>query len=124
MHQTETVSLDNICGGAAKELFDHEMERILANIADINTDADKRRRITLQFDFKPLPDRTGASISFSVNSKPAPVAQVKSTIFLIRKDGKLAAYSADVNQGHLYTEESQEPTKSKFVPTGIYNLRP
>jgi len=34
----EKVGLDSIGRGAAGELFDEEMKRVLANIEDVNTD--------------------------------------------------------------------------------------
>jgi hypothetical protein len=122
MDITNPVNLENICGGAPSELFDHELQQLLANIADINTDADKRRSITLKFDFKPLADRTGASISFSVNSKLVPVSAVKSTIFLGRKDGKLAAYSPEANQVSMFDRPDDGPSRRE--PTKVVTLKP
>lgn len=48
--QEVPVTLVSIGGGAAVELFDIELERVLANIKDVNTDPKTRRRITLVVD--------------------------------------------------------------------------
>ena len=39
------VSLTNLGNGAAVELFDHELQKVLANIDDPNTDPKEKRKI-------------------------------------------------------------------------------
>lgn len=107
--EPQPVSLVTICGGAAAEVFEREFAEVLKNIDDPNTAPEANRKITLQFDIKPMPDRSGASVTFSCGSKLAPVAIVKSTLFLHRDGGALKAYSADVRQQTIFGGEDKPP---------------
>lgn len=101
----ETVNIGNICGGAVPEVFDRELQEILKNIGDINTDADAKRKITLEFEFSPLPDRTGAIVTLHCKSKVAPVEGVSSSIFVLRDKGQVTAYTRDVRQQELFNRD-------------------
>ena len=101
--EAEKLSLANIARGAAEEIFAHELERILENIADINSDAEQKRTITLEFSFKPFEDRSGFSIVVSSKAKLAAVQAVKATAFLVRKGGQIFAYPHDPRQASLFT---------------------
>ena len=105
MSVPQKVSLATICGGAVAEVFDRELQEVLKNIDDTNTTPDAKRKITLTFDIEPMADRSGAAVTFSCGSKLAPVAHVKSSVFLHRDGGQLAAYAADVRQQAMFGEE-------------------
>ncbi|MGH9747262.1 MAG: hypothetical protein ACRD59_14290 [Candidatus Acidiferrales bacterium] len=83
--QPENVSLGNLCGGAIEEVFQKEWASVLANIADVNTNAEAKRKITLEFTIKPFEDRSGAQVTFSCKSKTVPIEEVKGTVFLQRQ---------------------------------------
>jgi hypothetical protein len=53
----ESVNLGSIARGAAMEIFELEIAKIAANIADPNTKASKKRKLTLEFTFTPDSDR-------------------------------------------------------------------
>ena len=80
-HEVEVVSLSNLCGGAIEEVFQREFAEVLANIADINTDAEAKRKITLEFTIQPFEDRSGAQVTFACKSKTVPVNAVKGTVW-------------------------------------------
>lgn len=109
MGAPKEVNLSTICGGAAAEVFDREFREVLKNIDDPNTAPDANRKITLIFDIKPMPDRSGAAVTFSCGSKLAPIAVVKSTIFLSRDGGVVKAYGADVRQQAMFNEPEKTP---------------
>ena len=100
------ANIGNICGGAVPEQFEHEMRRILANIADPNTDPEAKRSLTLEFKFTPSPDRKAAVVSFMCKSKVAGVQGVAGSIFM----SKGLAYTEDPRQTALFAK--QEPASS------------
>ena len=83
--EPEEVSLSNLCGGGVEEVFQREFAAVLANIADVNTDPEAKRKITLEFTVEPFEDRSGAQVTFSCRSKTVPVESVSGTVFLQRK---------------------------------------
>ena len=99
------LTLGTICGGAAEEVFAREFAEVLKNMVDPNTPAASAREIILKFRFKPLSDRSGAEVTFACASKLAPVDIVKSSIFLSRGGGQLAAFAPDTRQTPLFIEE-------------------
>jgi hypothetical protein len=50
------LQLDNIGLGIAVEKFEQELVKVIANIADPNTDANEKRGIVLDFTIKPMGD--------------------------------------------------------------------
>jgi len=96
------VSLDTIGGGALVELFDAELSRILANIADPNTDTKVQRRITLSVSFKPNRERDIADVTMKCESKLAGIQSVDSQLFLGKQKGKLIAVESDPRQTTLF----------------------
>jgi len=56
----ETVSLDNLGGGAAVEKFNDELVEVLRNIQDPNTSPTAMREIKLTVSLKPAEDRASA----------------------------------------------------------------
>ena len=64
------LSLVNIKEGAAVEMFDNQLNKVLSNIHDINTSL-KPREITLKVRFVPSEDRTLITLGVSCTSKLA-----------------------------------------------------
>jgi hypothetical protein len=64
-----SVNIGNVCDGAVPERFEHEMKRILANIADPNTDPEAKRCLTLEFKISPSPDRNQRSCRLPASRK-------------------------------------------------------
>lgn len=107
----DSLSIANICSGAVSEIFQRELDRVLANIADVNTPADKKRKIQLTFIIKPYEDRTGAEIEFGCSSQLAPVETVEGRIFLGRRDGRLVAVPHDPRQPELFDRPAEPSDK-------------
>jgi hypothetical protein len=87
------VSLEQLAEGAAGELFEREMQRVLGNILDPNTDWKKRREITLKFIIAANEDRESAILAVDANSKIAPARPHVQPIFLGRRNGRMVAVS-------------------------------
>jgi hypothetical protein len=98
----EEVSLSNLCGGAIEEVFQREFAQVLANIADVNTDPEAKRKITLEFTILPFEDRSGAQVTFACKSKTVPVEAVKGTVFLERRGLVMVARPHDPKQQRMF----------------------
>jgi hypothetical protein len=102
MEEKEQVSLTNLCGGAVDEVFQREFAAVLANIADVNTNPEAKRKITLEFTIAPFEDRSGAQVTFACKSKTIPVEAVKGTVFLQRKGLVMIAVPHDPKQIRMF----------------------
>ena len=72
MIQEEKMTLATIGEGAAQELFEEQLQRVLKNISDPNTVQTAARSITLKFVFKPDDDREGSAVQIMASSSLAP----------------------------------------------------
>lgn len=104
--ESKTLNLGNICGGAAEEVFGRVLQEVLENVADVNTDPKKSRRVTLTFDITPSNDRSVAEVSFVCTSKLVSVPAVKASIFISDKGGHVTAYPSDQRQEKLFKEKA------------------
>ena len=93
MPKFEKLSHNNLCSGAAHELFEREMDAVMANVSDINTDPKAKRVITLTVELKPKSDRGSADVSIKCSSKVAPVKVVEGTVECGQAAGKATAYA-------------------------------
>lgn len=103
------VTLDNIGGGALSELFDAELSRILANIADPNTDTAAKRTVTITVSFKPNRDRDVADVELKCSSKLAGIMTVSTQLFMGKRNGKLIAVESDPRQSSLFDPDKASP---------------
>lgn len=71
MKTFESVTLDNLNQGAAKELFEGAWQRLLDNIGDPNTSPTKARVLTLKITVKPDEQREGATTEVAVTTSLA-----------------------------------------------------
>jgi len=108
LEKPNELSLSNICGGAAEEVFSRELLEVLTNIADVNTPAEAKRKITLTFDFTPFQDRSGAQVDMSSSSKLAAIQKVRSNVFIFRKGDLIKALPHDPRQAALFEEKQPE----------------
>ena len=65
----EAMSYNTLGGGAAAEMFDRELEKILANIQDPNRPYKPTREITLKLTLAPDESREKVKTSIAVSSK-------------------------------------------------------
>jgi hypothetical protein len=98
----EKLSLANVCNGAAEELFNEELKRVLTNIKDPSTDADKARTVTITFKFTPLKDRSSATVSCACKSTIAPVSPVVAPIVISGEGLAVQGYHANIEQAGLF----------------------
>jgi hypothetical protein len=107
------VTLDTIGGGALAELFKVELQRVLNNIDDPNTDAGAKRAISIDVVFTPGAERNSAAVSISCTSKLSGIKRVSTQVYMGRRDGKLIAVESNPHQSTLF-----DPPMGKSAATG------
>lgn len=83
----QEVTLANLTKGALLEQFDIELDKVIENIADPNTDTKKARKITVNITLKPNKSRTLVAVDAQVKATLAPANKVETNL-LIDKDNK------------------------------------
>ncbi len=112
MDSLPVVDLFTICHGAAAELFQEAQNKVNANIKDANTNL-KKRHITLNFEYEPYADRSGAQVTCTVNTKLAARTGIDSSIILRRIDGSLQAFTPDTLQMDITFDSEPAPSERK-----------
>lgn len=93
---SERVSLENLGGGAAVEMFDHQLKRVLENVQDPNTPWKTPRRVTLTVIIQPDEGREGATVQVAAESKLVAPASYKTQFMLGR--GKNSGHAQEYPQ--------------------------
>jgi hypothetical protein len=101
----QVVRLETIACGAAAERFNEELEKVLANIADINTDPEKSRAITLTITFQPNKMREQATVVVASVAKLAPVKPADSVVYFGKNRGRRIAVEFDPRQGSFFDQK-------------------
>lgn len=104
--QITVVTLANLADGAALELFQSEVGKVLANILDPNTDPKQERSITLKVAIKPDEDRVLGGVKISVSSKLAGLKGVKTNFYFGRHGGQLVATEYNPKQAGLFDDKA------------------
>jgi len=105
--QMQFVTLDGLGDGAALEKFQTELGRVLENIADINTPATDKRKITLTFEFKPDEDRQASKIIISSSSTLASDRRQEAIVAIGRHGGRRVAVDRTPPQLPFQEPENQ-----------------
>jgi hypothetical protein len=74
---------------------------VLANIADLNTNAKTPRVINIQVTYKPAESRESSEITLQVTSKLAGIKAVRKEVYLGRQDGQHVAMQFNPRQAGL-----------------------
>ncbi len=84
--QRQIKRLDELMDGALTERFNYEMDRVLQNVFDVNTDPKIKRQIQIVIDIKPNERRDAAEFRVDVKSKLAQPVAVTQTVMLYQDD--------------------------------------
>jgi hypothetical protein len=101
----ETINLGNLCNGAALEIFEDAVAKVMANIVDPNTDATKKRSIKLEFTFEPSESREVGDCVLKCETKMAPIKAAKGNFFLSKRAGQIKGYAQNPKQEALFAAE-------------------
>ena len=111
MISRDLKSLDQLMDGALVERFNQELAKLMENVYDLRTDPNKRRRISLIFDFKPNERRDAAEMSADVKIMTAPPIPLTQTILMsISDDGHVRLTErTDQVPGQISIEGQEAP---------------
>lgn len=95
------TNLQNIGRGVACELFEEDFKKVLANIADENTEAETVREIRITIKIKPSETREIGATRITSSIKLAPVKAFKGMLFFGTDGKEINAYEQDIEQPGL-----------------------
>ena len=82
---TKDLSIETLCGGAVQERINRALRKVSDKILDPNTEAKKKRSISLTLTFIPNEtDREDCSVEANVSMKLAPEEGVKTQLYINR----------------------------------------
>ena len=84
--ERQMKKLDELMDGAVTERFNVEMDRVMRNIYDPNTDPEAKRQITITITIEPNESRDVGRYKVEVKSKIAPMAPITQVCFLRQSD--------------------------------------
>jgi len=116
MHQT--ITLDNLKGGAVLERFEDELKRLAENVIDPNCEARAKREIVLRIVVKPDSERRIATIGIYAYSKLAPPLALVTRAFFAKDGGQAVAFEDDPQQLTLdkFIETKPQPNNVAQLP--------
>lgn len=128
------IDLNNFADGALLERVNMEIGKVLENIQDLNTDATKKRKVTITLDIEPSDRRELANVVSSVKSTLVPTTAVSASL-MIGHDGRQAIgrelkssmpgqYMVDVDSGEIVNDDGtklEEP--STAVESTVIDFR-
>jgi hypothetical protein len=112
------VTLVTIGKGVLMELFDRELERVMADILDLNSEAEAKRSIQIKIGINPDKDRGFGACTIEVSSllgKPKPVG---SLMYFGRKNGKFIAVENQPEQSEMFDKLGPRPVVAINSKTG------
>ena len=115
------MTLATLNDGAAVEMFDMELLKILDNIADVNTDPEQKREITLRVVLHPDIDRRQAVVDIECKSKMAAHRGSETTVYLGKIEGVRVAVESGLNQGSLWDKPGPEAGKQPAGKESVKN---
>ena len=85
-------SLDNLMSGAVSERFNDELQKVLQNVLDPNTDPKKKRKLQFVVTVAPNEKRDAAEFSVDVKASLAPPVPVSTSVYIGKtNDGDVIA---------------------------------
>lgn len=88
----EITNLSEMANGAVNERFNYELQKVVENICDPNTDPKKKRKITLTMVIEPDAKREQAHISIETKTTLAPAQPDLTTLIIgVDKNGQQTA---------------------------------
>lgn len=112
--ETEQCSLLDMMNGGIKELADRDLQRVLENLKDVNTDPKKARSISVKFTLTSDDNRDCVKVRVQVESKLAPVKAQETTLDIGYDAGSVVAVERPkVTPGQLRMDDETNVTPIK-----------
>lgn len=108
--KTIKIDLSKIANTALQEKVDKELEKVLENILDLNTEAKATRKVTIILTMSTDDERTVVKTGMEVKSTLAPQKGVATTVIVGRDDtGKIHANELKSGiPGQTYFDENRD----------------
>jgi hypothetical protein len=103
--ENEKVTLENLGAGAAKQLFEVELQRVLDDILDPNTDPKAVRKVVLTVAIKPGADRSVAKVGIQATSALGKALPFMTEFFMGKGANGVEAYENNPRQMKLAFEQ-------------------
>ncbi|MEZ7173612.1 replication terminator protein [Sporosarcina sp. OR05] len=109
------IDLNNFASGAVAEKFNIELQKVLENIADPNTDSKKARKVTLVVTLKPNDKRNLANVSVEAKSSIAPPQPIGADLLIdMDKNGRVTGAELKSGiPGQMYVDDNGEVLDDK-----------
>ena len=104
----ERLTIDNVAGGAVKDLFEYEWARVLRDIADTTKKAKSPRSVTIKLKVTPTEDRGSGDVEVEVVSSLAKQKPSFGTAYFQSDGTRVESYIDDVKQEELVLETEEE----------------
>lgn len=98
----QVVTLTTLADGAALELFQNELTRVVENVLDPNTDPEAVRKVVLEVRIKPNEDREVGSCEVKVRATLAGIRGAATTLFFGKHRGQAIAVESNPKQSKLF----------------------
>lgn len=120
MDEKNKVSIINLAKGAIEERINYEVPKILDNITDENTKAERKRTLTVIIDFVPSSSREHITLNTTVKSKLEPTSPIQTAIAIgfDKETGEQIAVELTTElpgQKNIFGGEQEQPKVLKLV---------
>ena len=92
------LTLANLGNGACVERFEEQLQKVIENITDPNTEAKTKRKIVLEVTFVPDRDRDIGAVTVSCQARLAPTVSFRTQAYLGRDGDRYVAFEDDPKQ--------------------------
>ena len=115
MDERTKKSILEMCNGAFQERTDYEMNRLIENIMDPNTDPVAKRKIQITLELKPDADRSTVAVSCAVKSSLAPTYPVATMLYIAANDTVIEMTPQIPGQLNMEDEEQEAPPQLRLL---------
>lgn len=125
MNDVQRIELANFAGGAVEELFKNDLEKVIDNIADLNTSDKAARKLTIEFKFVPMEGRDLVGVEVKTKTTLAPTEGTKTKMVLNMEGDVLVAaeYSNQIKGQMRVDEETGEILEDNAFTNNITQFK-
>jgi hypothetical protein len=103
----ERLSIATLRRGSVVEMVDDAIQQVLENVADPNTEAVSKRKVTMTLTFAPDKEREQMGVAIAVKTAMAPQAVVTTTAFLAHTRDGIVGAEYDPRQPGLFEHKDE-----------------
>lgn len=125
MNDVQRIELANFAGGAVEELFKNDLEKVIDNIADLNTSDKAARKLTIEFKFVPMEGRDLVGVEVKTKTTLAPTEGTKTKMVLNMEGDVLVAaeYNNQIKGQMRVDEETGEILEDNAFANNITQFK-